>query len=85
MVVYKNFIRIVISPQMQDIARFHAKRRTESIVRQFVPRNSPLSHIESNYIGARGEIAVSCYFQMNIHIADNYDEHQVDSGDIYIN
>ena len=85
MAVYKSFIRIEIYPQMQAIAQLHAKRRTESIVRQFVPRNSPLSHIESNYIGALGEIAVTCYFQMNIHLTDNYNEHQVDSGDLYIN
>ena len=85
MAVYNNFIRIDITPEMQDIARLHAKRRTETIVRQFIPRNSPLSHFESNYIGALGEIIVCSYFEKELKLDDNYDLHQVDSGDISIN
>lgn len=84
MAVYNSFIRIDITPKMQEIACLHANQRTEMIIRQFVPRNSPLSHIESNYIGALGEIAVRSYFEMNISLDDNYEAHQVDSGDISI-
>lgn len=84
MVVYNNFVRIEITPEMQNIARLHAKRRTNMIVRRFIPRNSPLSHIESNYIGALGEIATHCFFNRNLQLDDNYDTHQVDSGDIII-
>ena len=84
MAVYPNFVHIDITAEMQKIAQLHAEHRTAMIVRQFIPRNSPLSHIESNYIGALGEIAVRCYFEMNLHLADNYEMHQVDSGDITI-
>lgn len=85
MAVYKNFIRIDIAPEMQKIAQLHAERRTALIVRQFIPQSSPLSHIESNYIGALGEIAVHSYFGMNINLADNYDTRQADSGDLCLN
>ena len=85
MAVYQHFVRIDITPEMQKIAQLHAERRTAMIVRQFIPRSSPLSHIESNYIGALGEIAVHSYFGMNINLADNYDTRQVDSGDLCLN
>jgi hypothetical protein len=84
MTVYQKFIRVDITPEMQKIAQQHAERRTALIVRQFVPRNSPLSHIESNYIGALGEVVIRCYFELNMSLADNYEAHQVDSGDIII-
>lgn len=84
MPLYKNFICIEPTQEMQNIARLHAKRRTEAIVRQFIPRNSPLSHIESNYFGALGEIIVRCLFEMNMVLNDNYDDGQTDSGDICI-
>lgn len=82
MAVYHNFVRIDITAEMQSIAQLHAKRRTAMIVRQFIPRSSPLSHIESNYIGALGEVVVRCYFELNLFLRDNYESHQVDSGDI---
>lgn len=85
MAIYKNFIRIEITSQMQHIAKLHAKQRTESIARQFIPHNSPLSHIESNYIGALGEIAVYTNFNLSINLNNNYVAHEVDSGDICIN
>ena len=84
MAVYPNFICIDITTDMQRIAQLHAERRTAMIVRQFIPRSSPLSHIESNYIGALGEVVVRCYFELNLLLKDNYEANQVDSGDIAI-
>jgi hypothetical protein len=85
MSVYKNFIRIDITSEMRKLAQLHARRRTEFIIRQFIPANSPLSHIESNYIGALGEIVVNCYFDNDMELQDNYADGMVDSGDICIN
>lgn len=85
MKLYKNFIRIDINSQMRETAVYHAKRRTQNIVRQFIPKNAPLSNLESNYIGSLGEIAVNFYFNGNVDLEDNYDKHQVDSGDIKVN
>ena len=84
MPVYKNFICIEPTPEMRNIALQHAEQRTDKIIRQFIPRNSPLSHLESNYIGSLGEIAVRSFFEMDIYLDNNYDAHQVDSGDICI-
>jgi len=70
---------------MSKIAQYHARRRTQKIKRQFVPGNAPLSAIESNYIGSLGEIALRFLFMGERELADNYDEHKVDSGDIEIN
>jgi len=84
MSVYKNFIKIEPTSEMANIAIYHARRRTAEIVRQFIPRNAPLSHLESNYIGALGEIAVYSYFGLDISLQDNYEKHEVDAGDIRV-
>ena len=84
MPIFHNFILIEPTREMQEIAVHHAKRRTDAIVRQFIPRHAPLSHIESNYIGALGEIVVHDYFGLPIELKDNYADNQVDSGDIRI-
>lgn len=84
MTLFNGFVHINITPEMQGIAEQHALQRTQIIVRRFIPRNSPLSHLESNYIGVLGELAVCCYFGKNMILKDNYDQHFVDSGDICI-
>ena len=84
MSIFHNFIQIELIPEMQKIAVRHAKLRTEAIIRQFIPRHAPLSHIESNYIGALGEIVVRDYFGFPINLKDDYAANHVDSGDICI-
>ena len=56
MAIHPSFVRIDITSEMQAEAKYHALRRTRYIIRQFKPYSAPLSAIESNYIGALGEI-----------------------------
>jgi hypothetical protein len=84
MPVYENFICLEPTPAMQETAIYHARQRTREIVRQFIPRDAPLSHPESNYVGALGELAVYRYFGIDRDLPDNYADHQVDNGDIRI-
>lgn len=69
---------------MQEAAIYHAQQRTRKIVRRFIPRDAPLSHPESNYIGALGELAVYQYFGIDRDLPDNYANQRVDEGDICI-
>jgi len=85
MKIYPDFVCISIDHEIIDIARHHARRRTEHIIRQFVPQNAPLSALESNYIGALGECCVRFYLTGQKQLGDNYESHRVDSGDIQIN
>ena len=57
--LYKLFEEIHLEKKLRDLAVVHAMKRTEEIVRQFVPQNAPLTPLESNYVGAIGEIAVT--------------------------
>lgn len=63
----------------------NAKMRTENITRQFIPRSAPLVHIESNFVGVVGEIAVKKYLGLDTKINENYDHGEVDEGDIIYN
>ncbi len=82
---FDKFICVKLIPIMKDQARYHARRRTREIVRRFIPDNAPLSDIESNYVGALGEVAVRYLFSGEIDLEDRYARHKVDSGDIVIN
>lgn len=70
---------------MKTMAGYHARRRCEKIKRQFIPGNAPLSALESNYIGALGELGVKYFLTREMKLDDNYDLQQVDHGDIQIN
>ena len=80
--MHHQFQEISINETLRKLAANHARKRTDEIVRQFIPRNAPLSALESNYIGALGEIAVRVYLGLNPLLEDNYHHHQVDDGDI---
>lgn len=77
--------KVELSIEERKIAIEHAEKRTASIVRQFVPRNAPLIHLESNYVGVIGEMAVRKYLGINTELEDTYDEGNVDKGDIQYN
>jgi len=79
---YQQFQEITINSDLRKLASEHAVKRTQEIVRQFVPRNAPLSAVESNYVGAMGEIALRQYLGLNTVLEDNYHKHQIDDGDI---
>ncbi|HGY54447.1 MAG TPA: hypothetical protein ENK44_01970 [Caldithrix abyssi] len=83
--LHKNFIRIEITPPMREIAVYHARRRSEKIKRRFVPENAPLSALESNFVGALGEVAVRYLFSGQKELKDDYDLGKTDSGDVRIN
>ncbi len=85
MALYSEFIRLDISDAMRSEARYHAGRRTRTIVRRFNAGSAPLSDMERNYVGALGEILVKSYFSQSIDLTDNYDTGHPDSGDIQIN
>ena len=80
-----QFVEIRITSKIKEIAIYHAKRRTKEIVRQFVPANAPLVHLESNYVGVIGELAVRKFLGQSVDIPDDYDDHEIDPGDIVIN
>lgn len=82
---FEKFIRVKLLPLMKDQAKYHARRRTQEIVRRFKPDKAPLSDVESNYVGALGEIVVRYLFSGAIDLEDRYGQHKVDSGDIVIN
>ncbi len=83
--LYRNFIEVNLSSSDMDLAIEHATLRTENIVRQFVPRNAPLSHLESNVVGVLGEIAVYRHLGVNYQLSGEYDEGEVDDGDLHYN
>ena len=80
--MFKQFVEITIDTNLRKLAAVHAVKRTQEIVRQFIPRNAPLSAVESNYVGALGEISVRQYLGLNPILEDNYHKHQVDDGDV---
>ena len=80
--MYNQFQELIIDDSLRELASDHAEKRTKEIVRQFIPQNAPLSAVESNYIGALGEIAVRIFLGLNPLLEDNYHHHNVDDGDI---
>lgn len=82
MPIFNKFIEVSLNPDAIDKAVDHAHKRTDNIVRQFVPRNAPLVHLESNFVGALGEIAVRQFLNLGDDLDDNYEDGQVDEGDI---
>jgi len=80
--LYTQFKEIALSPSLKQLALEHAIIRTKEIVRQFVPQNAPLTPLESNYVGVVGEIAVRKYLGLTTNLDNNYENHQVDNGDI---
>ena len=82
MPLFENFAEISINVELRKLAVNHAYKRTIGIKRQFVPANAPLEHIESNYVGALGEIAVRLYLEENPVLEDNYERHRIDDGDL---
>lgn len=85
MAIHPSFVRIDITSEMQAEAKYHALRRTRYIVRQFKPDSAPLSAVESNYIGALGEIITRAHFLQPTTLDDKYTRGKTDSGDIQIN
>jgi len=85
MAIHPSFVRIDITSEMQAEAKYHALRRTRYIIRQFKPYSAPLSAMESNYIGALGEIITRIYFLQTTTLDDHYANGKTDSGDIQLN
>lgn len=85
MSLYFQFEEITLEERLRKIAKTHAQRRTDNIVRQFVPQNAPLNPIESNYVGVIGEMAVRKFLGLDTNLDDNYENHQVDEGDLSFN
>lgn len=81
--LYKSFVEVVLDAKDRTLAKKHAEKRTQNIVRQFVPPNAPLCHLESNYVGVLGEIAVYKYLGVSYELTDNYEANQVDEGDLH--
>ena len=73
--IYENFIKVELTDEMKNIAKEHAVKREERIVRQFYPgKNAPSSELESNYYGCIGEIAVRKHLNIDIYLDDNYEK-----------
>lgn len=83
-ILFPNFVRINLTEKIKSRARSHALQRTQHIKRQFIPSGSPLSHIESNFIGCLGELITFQYFAQNLDLESNYSLHQVDDGDLHL-
>ena len=82
MALFDQFQEITLTPKLKEQALEHAMKRTKEIRRQFVPQNAPLTPLESNYVGVIGEIAVRKFLGLSTDLNNNYEEHQVDNGDI---
>lgn len=82
MAIFNQFEEITLTPALKEHALYHACKRTEMIKRQFVPQNAPLTPLESNYAGVIGEIAVRKFLGLSTKLDDNYEEREVDNGDI---
>ncbi len=77
-----QFSLVTIDTKLTEMAKIHAEKRTAEIVRQFVPQNAPLSAVESNFVGALGEIGVKKFLGLNTILEDNYHQHKIDDGDL---
>jgi len=80
--IFDQFVLVGLTNQMKEIASQHALERTKNIIRQFVPQGAPLTPFESNYVGVIGELAVRKHLGLNINISSNYEDRQVDDGDL---
>ena len=86
MIIYNNFLEVELTDEMHNIAKEHAVKREERIVRQFFPgKNAPSSELESNYYGCIGELAVKKYLNLPVELDDNYEKGKTDSGDVEYN
>lgn len=82
--IHSEFLVVTLDLDHVQTAIHHALDRTKEIVRQFIPRKSALNHLETNYIGALGELAVLKVAGLPAVLERNYDNRQVDSGDVLI-
>jgi len=85
MALYSEFVNLALSKTLRQQALDHARKRTRYITRQFIPRGAPLTHLESNYVGALGELAVRQYLGLMVTLPGNYDDQTVDAGDLTYN
>lgn len=85
MALYTEFIDLALAKSLRQQALEHARQRTQHIPRQFVPRRAPLTHLESNYVGALGELAVRQYLGLPVRLPQDYTRHSVDAGDLTYN
>ena len=77
-------MRVRLTEEIKSEAYSHAVQRTQHIKRQFRPPASPLSHIESNFIGCLGELITFQYFDIDLGLKTDYSKHQVDHGDLHL-
>jgi hypothetical protein len=82
--LFSQFVRIPVTGKIKSEAQNHAIRRTQYIKRQFRPAASPLSHLESNFIGCLGELITFQYFAMDLELQANYAKQQMDNGDLHL-
>lgn len=82
MVLFPKFEIVHLEDELKHEAIHHAQQRTEKIIRQFVPKNAPLTALESNYVGCIGEIAVRKFLNLTTRLDSNYNDHKVDDGDV---
>ncbi|MDD4147363.1 MAG: hypothetical protein PHO85_02455 [Candidatus Cloacimonetes bacterium] len=83
--LYRSFIEVKLDASDRSLAHKHAEQRTQNIVRQFVPQNAPLCHLESNFVGVLGEIAVYKHLGVPYELSESYEDKQVDDGDLHYN
>jgi hypothetical protein len=83
--LYSEFVDLALSKTLRQQALDHARKRTRYITRQFIPRRAPLTHLESNYVGALGELAVRQYLGLPVTLPGNYDDRTIDAGDLTYN
>jgi len=85
MAIYSEFIDLALSKTLRQQALAHARERTRHITRQFVPQRAPLTHLESNYVGALGELAVRQYLGLPVVLQGDYVNRAIDAGDLTYN
>ncbi len=82
---HPDFVLVSLSLDQVQSAVHHAMDRTKEIVRQFIPKKSALNHLETNYIGMLGELAVRNWAGIDEELIQDYTDHKPDEGDLDLN
>ena len=83
--IHPGFIMVPVSLNQVQTAVHHAMERTKEIVRQFIPKKAVLNHLETNFIGTLGELAVRKWAVLSGELDQNYTDHKPDQGDMVLN
>lgn len=80
--IHPDFVMVSLSLDQVQSSVHHAIERTKEIVRQFIPKKAALNHLETNYIGMLGELAVRKWAGLHEELSVDYSDRTPDKGDM---